>query len=172
MRSKLIENPKLRASVLQRLSLSFTFTALVFIFPAFYFPFISVDFYGSHSEATIWGTVQGLLDQGSVFLGLIVFLASICIPVFKIVVMLFISFESERFLKLKQRLRESIDVIGKWSMLDVFLLAIMVAIFKLGPYTHAVPKMGAIFFALVVVFTLLATQLLNAQAVIGQNKEL
>ena len=50
-----------------------------------------------------------------------------------------------------------IEIIGRWSMLDIFLLAVLVAIMKLGPWTYVEPELGAVMFALVVILTMLAS---------------
>jgi paraquat-inducible protein A len=152
------ENPR-KARKSSRLTLVFSLTALIFYFPANIFPFMTVDIYGNRTSTTIWGGVVSLADSGSLAIAVIIFLASIVIPFLKLVVLFYLALspKNERRSKLNTRLYYIVEAIGRWSMLDIFLLAILVAIMKLGPWTTAKPEIGSLLFAFVVIFTLLAS---------------
>ncbi len=142
-----------------RLSLIFSLTALIFYIPAMIFPFMTVEFYGNRSSSTIWTGILELAAHGSIAIALIVFLASVLIPMIKLVILFYLSlsWQTGRRQKFKSSLYHFVEAIGRWSMLDIFLLAVLVAVMKLGPMTDVAPERGAVMFLLVVIFTMLAS---------------
>ena len=142
-----------------RLTLAFSLTALIFYVPANIFPFMTIELYGDRNSSTIWGGVISLSTSGSWLIAVIVFLASILIPFLKLVILFYLALtaNNQKHRELKTRLYHAIEAIGRWSMLDIFLLAILVAIVKLGHWTAVEPQTGSFLFALVVVFTMLAS---------------
>lgn len=142
-----------------RLALVFSLTALIFYVPAMLFPFMTIELYGSRNSSTILGGVRELAAGGSVAIALIVLLASVIIPVLKLVILFYLSLSARWKTRqhFKTKLYHFVEAIGRWSMLDIFLLAVLVAIMKLGPWTTVRPGLGAILFALVVIFTMLAS---------------
>lgn len=141
-----------------RKTLAYSLTALIFYFPANIFPFMTIELYGAKNSSTIWGGIISLIDSGSWPIALVVFLASMLVPFLKLVVLFYLSLtnhHSHRAAKLW--LYKIIESIGRWSMLDIFLLAVLVAIMKLGPWTRVVPERGSLLFLFVVIFTMLAS---------------
>lgn len=120
---------------------------------------MTMEVYGSRSSATIWSSVVSLAESGSWLIATIIFLASIVIPFIKLFVLFFLSLTARhpKNKLLKTQLYRAIEYIGRWSMLDIFLLAVLVAIMKLGPWTSVQPEIGSAMFALVVIFTMLAS---------------
>lgn len=142
-----------------RLSLVFSLTALIFYIPANMFPFMTIELYGNRNSSTIWSGIVSLMEQRSYAIALVVFLASILIPIVKLLILFYLALAStnghrSRF---KMNLYHFVEAIGRWSMLDIFLLAILVAMVKLGNWTSVQPEMGAAMFALVVIFTMMAS---------------
>lgn len=148
-------------------TLSFSLTALIFYLPANLFPFMSIELYGNTNTSTIWSGIVTLTQSGSWAIAVIVFLASILIPFIKLVILFYLSLtaQNQHHRRLKARLYRFIEAIGRWSMLDIFLLAILVAILKLGPWTNVEPEMGSLLFALVVIFTMLASAKFDPQLI-------
>ena len=142
-----------------RLALAFALTALVFYVPALIFPFMTVELYGNRNSSTIWGGILELANSGSIAIALIVFLASILIPIIKLVILFYLSaaWRTPGREKFKSSLYHFVEAIGRWSMLDIYLLAVLVAIMKLGPMTDVHPEPGAVMFLLVVIFTMLSS---------------
>ncbi len=142
-----------------QLTLVFSLTALIFYIPANVFPFMTIELYGNRNSSTIWGGIMSLAEKGSYFIALVVFLASLVVPFLKLGILFYLSLTANRNRnsRLKTRLYHFIEVIGRWSMLDIFLLAVLVAIMKLGPWTTVEPGLGAVMFAVVVIFTMLAS---------------
>ena len=137
----------------------FTLTAVIFYIPANVFPFMTMELYGNRSSSTIWGGIVSLSESGSWGIAIVVFLASMLIPFFKLIILLYLSMTagSKKRPYFKTKLYQIIEAIGRWSMLDIFLLAVLVAMMKFGHFAHVEPEPGAILFALVVIFTMLAS---------------
>lgn len=120
---------------------------------------MTMEIYGTRTSSTIWSTVVSLSESGSWFISMIIFLASLVIPFLKLVILFYLSMtaNNQKNIYLKTQLHRAIERIGRWSMLDIFLLAVLVAVMKLGPWTSVQPEIGSVFFALVVIFTMLAS---------------
>lgn len=148
-----------------------TLTALIFFIPANLMPFMTIELYGTSNSATIWQGIRSLAESGSLFIAIVVFIASILLPGLKLLILLYICLTKNHLKnqKLKTKLYLFIESIGRWSMLDIFLLAVMVAVMKLGPWTRVEPGAGALFFLLVVIFTMLASSNFDTR-LIWQNK--
>jgi paraquat-inducible protein A len=123
--------------------------ALVLYVPANIYPILSMNLYGNYSESTVWDGVVSLMQYDQYFVAVVVFLASIVIPLLKLLGLFFLVIT---------RIYRFIDAIGPWAMLDVFLVAILVALMKLGDLAQVIPGPGLIAFACVVVLTVLASQ--------------
>jgi paraquat-inducible protein A len=91
----------------------------------------------------------------------IVFMASLVIPLVKLAGLFFLVMSSiikrGRRLRWRTNLYRFIDAVGPWAMLDVFLLAVLVSLVKLGQLATVVPGPGLFAFTGVVVFTMLAS---------------
>ena len=140
-------------------TLIFSLTALIFYLPANFFPFMTMELYGSRKSATIWSGVKSLNEAGSTFIAIIVLLASIVFPLIKLLALFYLSATAKQanHQRFKTKLYHIVEAIGRWSMLDIFLMAIMVAIIKFGHWTSVEPEVGSLLFALVVIFTLIAS---------------
>ena len=140
---------------------AFAVAALILYVPANIYPIMRMHFYGAYSESTVWDGVVSLARHNQWFVAAIVFLASIAIPLVKLSVLLYLvvttALHRRRRLRERTRIYRFVDVIGPWAMLDVFLLAVLVALVKLGTIATILPGPGLIAFACVVVFTMLAS---------------
>ena len=133
--------------------------ALVLYVPANIYPILRMDYYGAYSESTVWDGCVRLFQDRMWFVAIIVFLASIVVPLFKLLglFLLVTTAKSMRWQRERTSLYRFIDVIGPWAMLDVFLLAVLVAIVKLEQLATVLPGPGLIAFTCVVVLTILAS---------------
>ena len=135
--------------------------ALIFYWPANVYPILRMELYGAHSENTIYQGVVSLFEHGQPLVAVIVFLASIVIPLLKLVALFYLvattRFGSTRHRVARTWIYRAVDVIGPWAMLAVFLLAILVSLVKLGQLATVVPGRGLFAFAAVVVLTILAS---------------
>ena len=148
-----------------RLTVALTLTSLILYIPANILPFMTIELYGNRTSSNIWEGVVSLAENGSWAIAGIVFLASMVIPFLKLLILLYLSFTAKNYKhsRFKTRLYHIVESIGRWSMLDIFLLAVLVAMMKLGSWTSVEPEMGAIMFALVVIFTMFASAYFDPQ---------
>jgi paraquat-inducible protein A len=144
-----------------QLTAAFALAALILYIPANIYPILRMHFYGGYSESTVWDGVVSLAEQNQWFVAIVVLLASIVIPVLKLTGLLYlvisVRFNLGRRLRERTRIYRFIDVIGPWAMLDVFLLAVLVALVKLGSLATILAGPGLIAFSAVVVLTMLAS---------------
>jgi paraquat-inducible protein A len=132
--------------------------ALILFFPAMTLPIIALERLGHRSESTIWEGVVSLWKDGAPGVSAIVFLCSILIPLAKISGLMFLCLRWKTKRPQQQAtLLRVIEGIGRWSMLDVFLVAILVATVKLGDLATISPEPGIVAFAGVVVLTIFAS---------------
>ncbi len=140
---------------------AFSLAALIFFVPANIYPILRMDFYGAYSESTVWDGCVKLYQDGQWPVATIVFLASILVPLLKLLGLFFLvvvtKFKSTFWQRERAWIYKVIDAIGPWAMLDVFLLAILVALVKLGQLATVLPGRGLIAFTAMVVFTILAS---------------
>ena len=139
-------------------TIALSLAALVLYIPSNTLPILSISQMGHRSESTIWSGVVELWQSGTPGIAVLVFLCSILIPLFKILGLLYLctSYQIHSPRKYSSFLR-FISVIGRWSMLDVFLVAIFVAIVKLGTFASIQTELGIVAFSGVVVLTMLAS---------------
>lgn len=140
-------------------TIAFSITALIFYIPANMFPFMTMELYGSRNSTTIWNGITSLIDSGNWTVGIIVFLASILIPLLKLIILFYLALTANNGEnpRTKTQLFVIVESLGRWSMLDIFLLAVLVALIKIGGWTSVQPEVGSLLFAFVVVFTMLAS---------------
>ena len=137
-------------------------TALILYIPANLFPVLTVIELGRGYPSTILGGVRDLIDVGEWPLAALVFFASIVVPVLKIaglaILMIGIHMRAERRRRDRTRLYRIIDRIGRWSMIDVFMLSLLVALLQFGAIVAVHPGIGAVAFVAVVILTILAAR--------------
>jgi paraquat-inducible protein A len=135
--------------------------ALILYVPANVYPIMKMYLYGGYSESTVWDGVVMLMRNDQWFIAVIVFLASMVIPVVKLAGLFSLVVTARmgwgRRLRSRTQLYKFIDAIGPWAMLDVFLLAVLVALVKLSTWAKILPGPGLVAFTAVVVLTMLAS---------------
>jgi len=135
--------------------------ALILYVPANLYPILRMNLRGAYSESTVWDGVTSLARHDQWFVAVVVFLASIAIPLAKLLSLFFLvgsaRFYPARWRHERRRIYAFIDAIGPWAMLDVFLLAVLVALVKLGDFATMMPGPGLLAFACMVVLTMFAS---------------
>jgi paraquat-inducible protein A len=136
--------------------------AAVLYIPANIYPVLTVVQFGAGQPSTILGGVQELLEIGMWPLAALVFFASVAVPVLKLtgLCILLISTHRGSAWALHDRtvLYRIVDAIGRWSMIDIFMQSILVALVQFGQLASVYPGPGAIAFAAVVILTMLAAR--------------
>ncbi len=128
--------------------------------PANLYPILTLIRLGRGHPSTILGGVQELIEYRMWPLALLVFGASIMVPVLKLVSLAYLLIATQRgmtgHLRDRTRLYRLVDVLGRWSMIDVFMLSVLVALVRMGLLASVMPGLGAVCFASVVILTMLA----------------
>jgi paraquat-inducible protein A len=113
-------------------------------------------------DDTIMSGVLVLLNTGSWPLALLVFFASIFVPVFKLVTIAMLVVTARRHSAWaplqRTKLYRIVEFVGRWSMLDVYVITVLVSLVRFQGLATIVPGAGALAFAAVVVLTMLAAQ--------------
>jgi paraquat-inducible protein A len=135
-------------------------TAYVFYVPANLYPVMYVGELGKSQGDTILTGVQAMFAAGWWVIGLLIFFASITVPLLKLLILtyLLISVGIRSRWNPRQRtfLYRIVEYIGRWSMLDMFVVSLTVALIQLGVVANVRPGPGATWFAGVVIITMLA----------------
>lgn len=144
-------------------------SSLILLFPANLLPIMTVTYLGDKEPNTIMDGIEHFMQSGSYFIALLIFVASILVPVFKITGMILIMISIRKkwktWLRHKTLMFRIIKFIGRWSMLDIFVIAIMVALVNLGTLTTIVPAPAATYFAGVVVLTMVAANTFDSRLI-------
>jgi len=152
-----------------------TICAIILYIPANLFPIMDIQFLGKSSPSTILGGVFELYHAGMYFICAVVFVASFVVPIFKLVVLLYLLLtvgkESKISRKNKTKLFHLIEFMGKWSMLDVFVVSILTGLIHGKGALKITGGLGLIFFAIVVVVTLLASKSFDTRLIWDEVKE-
>jgi paraquat-inducible protein A len=136
--------------------------AAVLYVPANVLPVLTTNTIVSSESDTIMGGVVFLWASGSWPLALIVLIASIVIPIGKIVALGYVLITVQRGMasndRARTRMYRVVEFIGRWSMLDVFVDTFVVALVQLSPLMSVEPGPGVVYFMAVVVLTMFAAQ--------------
>ena len=144
-------------------------TAAILYVPANILPIMTVTYFGSGQPDTIMSGVILLLQIGSYPIAAVIFIASILVPVLKMVALLILllSIQLKWMLDDRQRTRmyRAVELVGRWSMLDMFVIALLVALVNFGSLAQIVSGPGATAFGSVVVLTMLAATTFDARLI-------
>ncbi|MGI0115398.1 paraquat-inducible protein A [Zooshikella sp. RANM57] len=142
-----------------------TLAAIIMFIPANMYPITHINFFGSGQADTILSGVIELAKAGMIPIAAVVFIASIAVPLLKLVglIILLLSVQFRWAMSVRQRtlMYRFIEWIGRWSMLDLFVIATLVALVKLGNIATIEAGIGASAFGAVVVLTMLAAHVFD-----------
>ncbi len=146
---------------LQR-TLALLITASILYIPANVYPIMITDVLGVAEYSTIMGGVVLLIKLGSIPVAAVIFIASVMVPLAKLGAMFYLVWSVDRRPYENHRKRTTMYVvaefIGKWSMVDVFVVARLVALIHLGGLLVIRPGIAAYSFAGVVLVTMVAAK--------------
>ena len=154
-------------------SWAYLITAIVAYIPANLYPMLVTNAFGTRDESTILGGVVLLWELESYPVAAIIFFASIIIPVMKFLILIYllisVKYPIGKDKKVdKHKLYYMTEVIGPWSMIDVFVVAILAALIHMSSIT-ILAGTAATAFAISVFFTLLAAHAFD-ETLIKENK--
>ena len=134
--------------------------ACLLYIPANLYPIMAVTSLGQTQADTILSGVLYLLNHGMWPLAAVVFVASILVPLLKLATLIFLLVSVQLRSRWRQRDRTLLyritEAVGRWSMVDIYVVTILVALVHLGNLASVEAQVGAVFFAAVVVITLFA----------------
>ena len=137
-------------------------SAALLLIPANVYPVMTVIQFGRGEPNTILSGVLHLIESGMWPLALLVFFASFVVPLSKIAVLVLLLLTVRTGSQWRRRDRTLLyrvtEVVGAWSMVDIFLVGILVALVNLDALASVRPGVGAIFFGAVVVLTMFAAR--------------
>jgi paraquat-inducible protein A len=136
--------------------------AVVAYVPANFYPVLTVMQLGAGQPSTILGGVRELIQSGMYPLAALVFFASIAVPMLKMVGLIAMLVSAQtghtRWLRDRTRLYYIIHRIGRWSMIDIFMEALLGALVQFGGVVTIEPGIGAVAFCAVVILTIFAAE--------------
>lgn len=134
--------------------------AYILYIPANLLPVMTVISFGKGEADTILSGVKELIHAGMLPIALLVFFASITVPVLKLLaltyLLLSVQYKSQWRPRERTKLYRMTEVVGRWSMIDIFMISILIALVKLDAVATIEPGPGAISFAAVVILTMFA----------------
>jgi paraquat-inducible protein A len=134
--------------------------SLVMYIPANIFPIMQTTFLGSTEPSTIMGGVLLLWSLESYPVALIILFASVVIPLAKVLALSWLCwqsyFPSGRQTEQKIKLYRITELVGRWSMIDVFVVAILTSLVQMGNFMSILPGPAVLSFTAVIVLTMLA----------------
>ncbi len=140
-------------------SLAYLLTAMILFIPANFYPVLITEQFGVQSSNTILGGIIVLWENGSYPIAIIILLASIFVPVIKFILILYLLLSAKFKIYTKSvdklRLFHITEILGPWSMIDVFVVSILAALVQMTN-VEIHPGVGISAFALMVFFTLLS----------------
>jgi len=143
--------------------------AIVMYIPANLYPIMTTTSLGNESPSTIIGGVVELIQMGSWPIALVIFVASVIVPVGKLVALVWLCLVVSRSSELNAHNRTVIyrvtEFIGRWSMVDVFVVAILAALIRAGSLMSITPGPAALAFGGVVVLTMLAAMMFDPRLI-------
>lgn len=143
--------------------------AIVCIFPANLYSISILLSNGKQFEDTILSGVAMLINSGMYGIAAVIFTASIAVPIAKIVgltyILACIHLKYQHGFRFRTKVYQFVHGIGKWSVMDLCVIAIMVSLLERGNLLGFTPGQGATAFALTVIFTLLATENLDSRLI-------
>ncbi len=154
---------------------SYTLSAILFLIPANLLPMMIITKVGIDESNTIMEGVIYFVLHGEASIGVIIFLASIVIPIFKIaallVLLLIVHFRAVFMALPGIRLYRFIQLIGKWSLLDIFVVAIMIAMVQFQNLATVKAGGAAFAFALSVILTMMATEAFDPRLMFDSRRD-
>jgi len=134
--------------------------SILFYIPANMLPMMHVHTFAGTQSDTIISGVLYFLHSGSYLIAAVIFIASIIVPITKLLILVYllisVQFQKGANKVKKKKLYQLTELIGKWSMVDVYVVAIMIALVHFGGLSEIKAGQGANYFLLVVILTMIA----------------
>jgi len=150
-------------------SMIWLLAGILMLGPALVLPMMEVSRLGGYDASTIMQGVVYFIQHGALLIGLLILLASVFVPLAKILVLGYMQYAIWRSHKglLRRRilLFRLVRFIGRWSMLDIFVVALMVSLVNFGTLVHIMPGPALGYFAAAVICTMMAANTLDTRLI-------
>lgn len=173
--------PRCQSKVYQRVpnSLAQSWALLISGFllyiPANVLPIMTLNHAGVMRTDTIMSGIINLANIGMQPIAWIVFIASILVPLLKMIaltlILLAVQFNWQRNVCLRTRMFQMIEYVGRWSMLDIFVISILLGIVKFNKVASVDIEPAALLFALVILLTMFAALRFDSRLIWDDNNE-
>ena len=165
--------PRIRHSMQKTVAL--LIAATILYIPANTLPLTRITTLGAVESRTIIGSIIDLFQHGLWVIALVVFVASMVVPIAKLIIMTYLLWsvhhKSSSNLATRMRLYHLTEFVGRWSMVDVFVVTLLVALVQFGLLVNIEPGSAALSFAAVVVLTMLAVETFDSRLLWDGNHD-
>ena len=149
--------------------------SIIFYIPANLYPMMHVHTFAGTQSDTIMSGVIYFVETGSYLIAAVIFIASIIVPITKLLILIYLLLSVRSNKPINQKKRQHLymltELIGKWSMVDVFVVAIMISLVHFGGMTQIEAGEGANYFLLVVIVTMVAAMQFDARLIWDINEK-
>ena len=139
------------------------------LFPANLLPMSVIYLNGAPTADTLMSGVISFMEMGSYFIAFIVFTASIFVPISKVLIMLYllvcVHFKLKHSIRWQMRLLHIVHFVGRWSMLDLFVLALMMSLVTRGQIIDFSVGTAAFYFGAAVFLTMIAAEQFDSRLI-------
>jgi paraquat-inducible protein A len=157
-----------------QISLALVISAMLLYIPAMVYPMMEVTKFGVSVESTILEGVISFLEYENYFIAIVVFTASVIIPLIKLVGLLIIFLSLKINVQLSNKAKNVmfhfIEAIGKWSMIDIYVVAILASVVQLDEFFNIKGGLAATSFALMVIVTMIAAHIFDTRIIWDERK--
>lgn len=148
--------------------------AILLYLPANLLPITVTQVFGSAQADTIMSGVIYFMFSGSWHIALVIFIASIFIPLLKLITLVYllisVKFQHQWKPATRTRMYRLTEAVGRWSMVDVYVVTVLVALVQLDPFAAIQAGPGAVYFAAVVVITMFAAESFDPRLIWDQKE--
>lgn len=143
---------------------------IILYFPAILLPILEIEKMGHHHTASLLGGTLDLIWQGSLFVGFVVLIFSIILPLLKLLALLELSYIGLTHCQHRAWVYRVVEWTGRWSMMDVLLLALLVTLVKLGDLVSFQLGPAVVAFVMCVVMSMIASIMFDPHAIWEQER--
>lgn len=149
-------------------------TAALFYIPSMIYPVSVVEYFGQKSPSTLIESIIFFWQEGAWPVALVIFIASVFVPLVKMFglsfLLLSVHFKMNNFRRQRTTLYRIIEFIGRWSMVDVFVVVLLVCLVQMGVLAAILPGIGIVSFAMVVILTMIASESFDPRLIWDKDK--
>lgn len=153
-----------------RLAAALALSALVFYMPAMLLPMLRIERLGHAHQDSLLSGISALWGGGHWLVGALILLFSVILPPAKLLALAWLAGRGPRQHRHRALVYRAVEAFGRWSMLDVMLVALLIAFVKLGDAVTIAPGAGLTAFASLVALSLLASAVFDPHALWPENR--